>query len=1088
MRVDPFSDRSFFLVNYRPSLVLKIYSWCYSRIQALGECLNNFFSQIVHFKRSVFLSYQISSRQWSLTNRIKLIYELYRSDDPKGVVELTNMLVANEIADFRDEVEVLKQINCIPTQDREEIVSLTAFTRKELPYFTTHDQQKIIIFLQAIPKDRRKHMTSQMIQLLQKEPCTQAEKPALYELLFSEWTFERRCQLAALLPPLCAVSSSDVAVGIAKMNFASSYPSLTLSLTRLLPSTNLTEENYEECFSLLHGYCLHTLPSVAQEYWKAPLSLAPSLFDLECFLQDFMKTFPVDEPHDFMQTLIQMAELHREDEEAMKKAFPYVLPFFELLPIRSSEEARIQLISLMKFLKDPICLWQLALNLKRERQPNEKQEIYSLEKIFRSKFQDKILNDISTLNIHGLERSPEDKEKIVKIIFRDQHLNKLPILIIHLLEVPREYREAVMELISSLSDSKDSLEMLHIILYVSDYLDFQTIIVLGQIIVSTRNFDLLSDFDSSIDFVSKQGRASRVRPILFYFKKVRIAYPLFSSCNILRVLLEEISDETEILDLLNPAVYIMDRCWAKDRDWSFLFGELIQGLKKLSIEERVVRSEEICKSLQPSEISPYISLYLLSNKPPLSDEVYQGFYLAGLLCRFWESKYLIYGSSAFMQLFKVILEIPERKRSSTVAQTVSLYVRSMVLYEEFPFYTNKFLLTPENTVRLLTHFSEFSLGEFTWQIDTLMVDGEPQKILLQLGKLIWIYKKLPQLNYIGSLAFNAGGVTRDMMARLFKALRQADRVHLPFRESVQEKDTLILPQLKNPALLNKEELGLLVAIGKVFGSALCNRNHIVVGGHFHPLLFKLLHTLSPNDFWQMSSFDELIYHPIDALSLDSSNFIPKKIYNKLLKVYLLEEYPFIFGENLEQRQINIDLFIEKDALFESMKEEGISNKEDFLNIYKIPHTLFAVSCIAKTCYDLAPYLWRELQNSSYLVLAHRIQGSLFKEEILNSCKWTGRVGFREENELYLASWLIDATEDDVALFVQAFSGGSAMPEGKKLEINLYIPEDLNTLPTFSTCSFIMNLPARYPNYETFRNKLNLAISSAKDPGGGFGFI
>jgi hypothetical protein len=1128
--MDPIHLNSFFSsaqVNRVPVLISRPYLCGLSCLQALGECLRDFASEIVYFTHVVVLSYQVSSSQWSLINRIKMIYALSRSQNPSQVVVLTNKLATRENEEVLERAEIIKQINHLPSDVREEIVSLVALICREHINLTIHDQQKIIEILLETSKNKRQEVATQMTQLFERMPNKNGELSSFFLDLKS---LQSRARFTALLPLLCRADSWDTSKKIlswtAKGHVRPETCKLFLPFIELIVGLNFTLADFLETLIKLRPYILVNSSNEKAEvislskliYQKIPNLSGPYQRDI---LKIILKTSK-DRRQDVASQIMQF--LQYEPYKDFENLFfnqlfnrNYVLPF----------EKRLTQLSILcsvcsaDFAKE---IWNYTSDFEGGILFLSFTKLLLTRTIFKKNYQKScqdlakciliLPKDVRKYWSHSL---PSDSSFFALEFFLEGLIDKF-----RLCEAPN-FTKTFFEMAElSRVYGKDLKNCLPYIRLVFELLPTQPSEQSCDQLVFLMNFFVNPDQAKRLTLILEKGSAQEKQEAIFLIQSLcckfsNVSFDCTSKvfelfvqlltipCNHRGSVMELIYSVNSLENSLKALKIIIHAAQKKsDFDIIIILARLMISpeLKQfklcidLAIKDKYSNQKLISVISHFRELinkfpsfSKYYVFFALLEKGSNEDEMSILLKQAQSILSFWNCNLDL--SLDFVNLIKALSKISPEERAKRVARLVSICNRRIVLYKDFSSYLgNMPSFDPKGMIKVLSDsiFSPPNFQKFILEIDVALMNHEPQKILLQLGKLIWIYEVFPPLNYKDSLANNVGGVTRDMIARLFQALRNADKIHLPFKNVEQEESPFLLPQLKNPSSLNKEELDLLGAIGRIFACILLKQENIVTGGHFYPLLFKLLHALSQEELNKMSSLDSIIYsvENSSSSSLHPADFIPETIYKKLLKIYLQEEASSSFGENEDEKRTNIELFVEQNIVPRWMEDMG--GKKEFLDAYEISHFILAVPFIAKTCSDILNGQWDGLKEKAPLDLAIGIQGGLSREEILESCEWKGQLEFKEENEAYLINWLVDATDEEVAHFIQTISGSSALPKGAKLIINLQ-NLDSKFFPSFNTCFFIMNLPAQYLDYDTFKNKLNTAIqNSIRDPSGGFGFL
>ena len=299
---------------------------------------------------------------------------------------------------------------------------------------------------------------------------------------------------------------------------------------------------------------------------------------------------------------------------------------------------------------------------------------------------------------------------------------------------------------------------------------------------------------------------------------------------------------------------------------------------------------------------------------------------------------------------------------------------------------------------------------------------KPLKILLEYYNKISIQSNasLPKIIYKDSVAIDAGGVTRDFISKLFMSIYSE-----PFKLPVKLEDNGCLPKFDKTHQIDKNTQVLcLKAIGTIFGAA-SSRNHtssssnnLTTGRYFHEVIFKMIHALSVEDI------------TIIPENLSSDTNLPVKIFNNLLKVFLLDRYPLIF------KAATIDSLLETPSILFTIEGlEEMQSVNGFLKDY--PETieiLIAVAIIAKA-------LHKQLNKSATTpkwpntpeILSNTIQGlQIDKIQVRNALSYDKKNPSKET--LLLLEWIDKASEDNLVQLIYAITGSNTLLPDTKLYI------------------------------------------------------
>ncbi len=349
-----------------------------------------------------------------------------------------------------------------------------------------------------------------------------------------------------------------------------------------------------------------------------------------------------------------------------------------------------------------------------------------------------------------------------------------------------------------------------------------------------------------------------------------------------------------------------------------------------------------------------------------------------------------------------------------------------------------FLLTPQKDIGV-------------YAIDPQIILNHPTAALLKFAEILQRDQFFPTIRYQNSEGVDQGGISRDFISKLFNALCSSEKTNLPHNESCASG---FLPQIDPDFSLNEaKQLSCYQTIGEIFGFALNQHQNILIGRHFSPILFQLIHSLSS---------EEIIHLAQEA---DETT---KKFRDQLLTIFLKSEFSYLSDKKIQQ--------ILDNTLPENLQEDS-KNCEEFLQSIGFPKILAATRAISESIPRFLAGSWDEMKGASPQELANKIQGSLTKELVLNALKMNGAQN--EQTEQHLRMWLDEANEQDLEQFVLAISGSPTLNPSSTLNIYLYSGEG-GKLPIFHTCGYTMDLSTEYTDFEMFKSKLEQSLSSVAD--------
>ncbi|MDP1608234.1 MAG: hypothetical protein Q8L98_02840 [Chlamydiales bacterium] len=348
---------------------------------------------------------------------------------------------------------------------------------------------------------------------------------------------------------------------------------------------------------------------------------------------------------------------------------------------------------------------------------------------------------------------------------------------------------------------------------------------------------------------------------------------------------------------------------------------------------------------------------------------------------------------------------------------------------------------------------------FNWRIHSATIPSNARQHLLTFKKLADFQKKIPKIIYTDSPAINAGGITRDLITKIFHALCSQKNLKFPGELT----DGFVFPKFSDDSSLHKEEIACFEALGTMFNYALTRTQDILIGQYFHPLLFELIYDLSQTDINHMIS---------SPLPFDTPSPALQPIYDKLLKKLLPQKYPAIF-----ETIAIVDRFVDNGKVPPDIQDTGIHTKKEFIKASAIDLSLAAVCCIARSFPPMSPQDWSEFKGKSFLEFSEKIQGSLSKELLLQNMKWELGEGVNDDDknriEGFFIQWIMDAEEKLLKDFIQAISSNTSLSPHQKFSIRLY--PNGEDIPSFHTCSMTVDIPSQYPTYEWFKEKLESSL-------------
>lgn len=178
-------------------------------------------------------------------------------------------------------------------------------------------------------------------------------------------------------------------------------------------------------------------------------------------------------------------------------------------------------------------------------------------------------------------------------------------------------------------------------------------------------------------------------------------------------------------------------------------------------------------------------------------------------------------------------------------------------------------------------------------------------------------------------------------------------------------------------------------------------------------------------------------------------------------------------------------------------------KSNLLQTSKEFDTLLPAIIIAKQMQALAGSS-EEWHKDSLLAalggMQTKIEGIATTKEVLEAIEWSKSHeeldgnGYHKTKTEYVERWITEATPKELQDLLFVLTGAPALPSGKKLafrfynelsdkqaEFRFYHDGESQRFPTVHTCSFTVNIPINYPNYEAFKVKWEEMIAQSTNP-------
>jgi hypothetical protein len=353
----------------------------------------------------------------------------------------------------------------------------------------------------------------------------------------------------------------------------------------------------------------------------------------------------------------------------------------------------------------------------------------------------------------------------------------------------------------------------------------------------------------------------------------------------------------------------------------------------------------------------------------------------------------------------------------------------------------------------------------------------PKNIATKSGKLLVVINKhlvkangiFPRIKYLDKKekGYDLGGVSRDFVTKIFTNLCKKEQKELPLKEVEEGTSSLFIPQIKDDPIpqgeLSKaDKIRCYESIGCIFATPIIGQD-LLIGHHFHPIVFKMLHCLTLKDLYKI------------PVQLESFNEIPIEIRRKLFEVYIKNMYPSI---KLSTEEIN-NLFLEKDCILpDKIKsyDEDLKTTQDFFKWIEFDSIALPIAIIASSI-EKNPFIrnqWDDIKATKIKtpqILQDIIEGALSKETVLNALNWNGN--FNTNTKEFLNQWINEASSEDLKKIVFAITGLSTLKANTKLTISCH---NDNSRPfAFRTCFFSMELFNGFKDFLSFKEALDKTL-------------
>lgn len=356
----------------------------------------------------------------------------------------------------------------------------------------------------------------------------------------------------------------------------------------------------------------------------------------------------------------------------------------------------------------------------------------------------------------------------------------------------------------------------------------------------------------------------------------------------------------------------------------------------------------------------------------------------------------------------------------------------------------------DNIIRIMVISSLVMQIKTVFKVNSDEINENPIKVITNLFDMLNRNKMslLPvAIKYTNSEGIDEGGITRSFITDLTNAFCKSD-------DLVTKGELGVIPSMdKDSSSLSIEDQKKCFKImGRFFSAAMQKHRSIVVGKHFHPIVFEMIFSLNKDDFIE-------------------ENFA--KTFDKLLSIYLKKEF------HLEEKEVKEIL---EDTISEEFKDiHYTDSKDDLIKSYEIDKKINATLIIAKSMYDSLkePKDWDSLKGDSVDNFHEKIEGALSNNAVANAFRNNGSADEMSFN--YIKKWSQSANPELLQKLVKAISGSTMLTPDIEFKL-INLGSGMNKLPVFHTCSFTVEL-SKYSSYEEFKEKLELSLTYCLEKSG-----
>ncbi|MDE3055321.1 MAG: hypothetical protein KGI80_01290 [Verrucomicrobiota bacterium] len=269
---------------------------------------------------------------------------------------------------------------------------------------------------------------------------------------------------------------------------------------------------------------------------------------------------------------------------------------------------------------------------------------------------------------------------------------------------------------------------------------------------------------------------------------------------------------------------------------------------------------------------------------------------------------------------------------------------------------------------------------------------KPHELLIDLYNFIGATEPFPQIQYQNSQAIDVGGVTKNFVTQVMKAICHPQQTTW----KIVTTNNGYMPSItSDPSFSKENQIMCCQAVGIIFSNAL-NRS-VVTGNNFHLALYKMIHALTEEE---IAAFDETLEIPPELPLYQKHQNLAKIVARDILSDLF---------RNISDNEL--DTFIATNALSDALTNNGID--EDFLEDRVTPMIQASLLIAKMLRARMQSTSWNTIKGVSPEQLKERIEGKFTIENVIDAFTRTG--SFNSTQGTFLKRWINanEASEEDV---------------------------------------------------------------------------